>query len=148
MQRDALSFKRVAAFPHHGGNAFVKWIRERDVADDPVLEEREGSDPLSAVDDRVWHHEVAGLYFFTQRADGREGDDGPHADGAEGGDIGAGGYLVRSELVVEAVAGEEGDGDGLAGAGGGVFEDGDGGCRSAPGCGGVERGDLVEVRQV
>ncbi len=148
VQHHALPFQRVAASPHDGRDALVEGVGEGHVADDTVLEEGERPDPLGAIDHRVRHHEVARLDFFAERADGREGDDGPHADGAERRDVGACGHFVRGVLVVDAVAGEEGDGDGLAGAGGGVLEDGDWRGGSAPRGAWVEGGDFVEVGEV
>lgn len=59
---------------------------------------------------------------------------------AQGGDVGAVGDLVGRELVVQAVAGEEGDIDAVVG------EDGDGRGGMAPGGEGVDEGDgLVAV---
>ena len=135
MQNDALPLQRVATLSHQSRDAFVKGVSEWDVADDPILEESERPDPLGAVDDGIRDHEVAGLDLLTETAHGAEGDDGAHADGPEGGDIGAGGDLVGGMLVVDAVPGEEGDWDWFARAGGGVLEDDDWRSRFAPwGC--------------
>jgi len=83
-----------------------------------------------------------------QRAYGAEGDDGADTEAAESGDVGAGGHLVRSNLVVKTMAGDEGDGNRLAVCRGcGVVEDGDGGGGSAPGSGDVEGGDGSETRE-
>jgi hypothetical protein len=115
----------MATLPHQSRDAFVKGVSKWDVANDPVLEECEGPNPLGAVDNGVRDHEVAGLDFLAETAHGAKGDDGAHADGAEGGDVGAGGDLVRGVLVVDAVPGDESDWNWFAGAWGAVFEDDD-----------------------
>lgn len=93
-----------------GGDLGVEGVGEADVADDAVLEEGEGADALCAVDDLVGDDKVHGADVLLQGADGAEGDDGAHAEVAQGGDVGAGGHLVGGQLVVQAVAGQEGDG--------------------------------------
>lgn len=90
-----------------------------------ALEESERPDALGAVDDLIRHHEIPGLDRLLQAAYGRESDDGADADRAERGDVCAGGDLVRCEFVVQAMAGEERDGDGLSRRRRGVVEDGD-----------------------
>ena len=105
MQHNPLSLEAVPAFSHDVREPFVERIGEGDVADDPVLEERERADSLRAVDDRIRDHEVAGLYFFAEGADGAERDDGAYADGPEGGDVSARGDLMRSKLVVDSMSG-------------------------------------------
>lgn len=147
VQRDALAFQTVAALPHNLCNALVKGVAETDVADHAALEEGEGADPLGAVDDLIGHHEVARADLLLQAADGAEGDDGAHADTAEGGNVGAVGHLVRRELVVQAMARQEGDGDGLAGGRGRVVEDGDGRGGLAPRRADVEGRGESEVGQ-
>jgi hypothetical protein len=144
VQAHAIAFQGVAALAHDLRDSLVEGIREADVADHAALEEGEGADALGAVDDLVRDDEVARLDGFLQRADGAEGDDGAHAQAAEGSDVGAGGDLVGRDLVVQAVARQEGNGDGLAAAGG-VVQDGDGRGGSAPGSGRVERGDGGET---
>jgi hypothetical protein len=144
VQAHAVALEAVAALAHDLRDALVEGVREADVADHAALEEGEGADALGAVDDLVGDDEVAGLDGFLQRADGAEGDDGADAQAAQGGDVGAGGDLVGCDLVVQAVARQEGDGDGLA-VGGGVVQDGDGRGGSAPRSGRVERGDGGEA---
>lgn len=146
VQTDAVALQAVAALAHDFGDALVEGVGEADVSDHAALEESEGPDALGAVDDLVRDDEVARLDGFLQTAYGAEGDDGAHAEAAQGGDVGARGNLVRCDLVVQAMAGDEGDGDGLALAGGRVVvEDGDWGGGRAPGGGGLERGDLGEA---
>lgn len=135
----------MRALPDEVAERGVEGVGEGDVGDDAVVEEGKWADPLGAVDNLVGNDEVARFDGFLERADGREGDDGAAAEGAQGGDVGAGGDFVRGELVVGPVAGEEGDGDGVAGSWGGVFEDADGGGGSAPRGGGVESRGVVEV---
>lgn len=135
VEHDAVALHVRGALLHDLSQALIEGVREADVADDATLEEGEGADALGAVDDLVRDDEVHGLDLLLQGADGGEGDDAADADGAQGGDVGAGGHLVRRELVVQAVAGEEGDGHA------GVLEDHDRGGRLAPGRRRVQGGD-------
>ena len=144
VQAHAVALQAVAALAHDLGNSLVKGVREADVADHAALEEGEGADALGAVDDLVGDDEVAGLDGFLQRANGAESDDGADTQATQSGDVGAGGDLVGCDLVVQTVARQEGDGDGLA-VGGGVVQDGDGRGGSAPWSGRVERGDGGEA---
>lgn len=113
--------------------------------DEASFEESPRPDALGAIDDLVRHDEIARSDLLLQAADGGEGDDGADAERAEGGDVGARGDFVRGELVVEAVAGEEGDGGWVPGCGGGVVQDRDWGGGSAPRGRGVEGCDWREV---
>lgn len=148
VQAHAVALEAVATLAHNLGDTLVEGVRETDVADHTALEEGERTDALGAVDDLVGDDKVAGLDLFLQRAYGAEGNDGADTEAAESSDVGAGGHLVRSDLVVETMAGDEGDGDGLAvGRGRGVVEDGDGRGGSAPGSGELEGGDGCEARE-
>jgi hypothetical protein len=80
-----------------------------------------------------------------ETADGAEGDYCSDSDFAERGDVGAHGDFVGCDLVVQAVAGEKGDGDGFTGCRGGVLQDGDGAGRRAPWCRGLEGCDVCEA---
>lgn len=146
VQTHAVTLEAVAALAHDLGNTLVEGIGEADVADHAALEEGERADALGAVNDLVGDDEVAGLDLFLEGAYGAEGDDGADTEATESGDVGAGGNLVRSDLVVETMAGDEGNGDGLAVAGGrGVVEDGDGRGGLAPGSVDVEGGNGGEA---
>lgn len=147
MESHALAFKAVAAFAHDGTDFRVEGVRETYVADHAAFEECEWADSLGAVDDLVGDDEVAGFDGFLEAAYSGEGDDGADAEVAEGGDVGASGDFVGGELVMEAMAGDEGDGDWLACGGRWVVEDGDGRGGSAPGSAWVEGGDVGEVRE-
>lgn len=144
VQDDALALQVLGAAPDDVGNLGVVGVGEGDVADEAVLEEGEGAVALGAVDDLVRDDEVHGADLLAQGADGGEADDGAHAQRPQGGDVGAGGDLVRRELVVLAVAGQEGDGHAA------VFEDQDRRRRITPGrqrvyaCDGHVAVDLVE----
>lgn len=147
MQRDALALEAVPALADDLGQLLVEGVAEAHMADHTLLEEGEGPHALGAVDDLVGHHEVARADLLLQRADGGEGDDGAHAEVAQGGDVGLVLDLVRRVLVVEAVAREEGDGHGLAGAGRVVLQDADGRRRLAPRRVDVEPGGEREAGQ-
>lgn len=135
VEHDAVAFHGRGTLLDDLREARVEGVRETDVADYAALVEGEGPDALGAVDDLVGNDKVHGLDLLAQGADGREGDDGAHADGAKGGDVGARGNLVGGKLVVETVAGEEGDGVAV------VLEDHEGGGGRAPRGDGVEGGD-------
>ena len=135
VQDDAVAAHGGRALLNDGAQLGVERVRETDVANDAALEEGEGAHALGPVDDLVRDDKVHRLDLLAQGADGGEGDDGAHADGAQGGDVGARVDLVRRDLVVDAVAGEEGDGDAR------VLEDHDGARGLAPGGVDVERGD-------
>ena len=87
----------------------IEGVSKADVTDDTALEEGERADALGAVDDLIRDNKVHGLDLLLERAYGGEGDDGSDADVTQGRDVGAVGDLVRRELVVDAMAGQEGD---------------------------------------
>ncbi|KAK0935574.1 hypothetical protein LTR29_012887 [Friedmanniomyces endolithicus] len=126
----------VSTFLHELREPGLKGIRETHVAYPTPLEKSERSDPLRAVDNLVRDDKVAGFDLLLQATDCAESDDGADTEAAEGGDVGAVGDFVGRELMVQAVAGDEGDGDWFGAGGGGVVEDGDWGGGGAPG--GVE----------
>lgn len=125
----------MSALAHHLGDCLIERIGKPDVAHDAAVEKGEWADALGAVDDLVWDDEVARLDVLLQRADGGEGDDAAHAEGAERRDVGAVRDLMGRERVVCAVAREEGN-HGVA-----VGEDGDRGGGGAPRCRNVQGGD-------
>ena len=108
--RARLHLQALAATADEGGEALVEGVGKGNVRDDACLEEGEGPDAFGAVDDMVGDDKVARLDGLLEGADGAEGDDAADAEGAEGRDVGSCGDFVRGVLVVEAVAGEEGDG--------------------------------------
>ena len=142
MQPHPLPLKRMPTSPHNLGNSFIKRIRKPHVSHDPALKKCKRPHALRPVDNLVRHHKVARLDLFLQGAHGAEGDDAAHAEGPEGSDVRPAGYFVRGERVVDAVPGEEGDGDGV------VCEDGDGGGGGAPGGSDCEGGDGREAFKV
>jgi hypothetical protein len=135
VEHDAVAVEVLGARLDDLSQTGVKGVRETDMADNTALEESERPDALGAIDDLVGNDKVHGLDLLAQGADCGEGDDAADADVAQGGDAGAVGHLVGRELVVQAVAGEEGD------VGAVVGEDVDGRGRRAPGRDGVEHGD-------
>jgi hypothetical protein len=145
VQDHTLSLQTVSASPHNLSNALIERIAKRNVADNASLEEGERPDTLGAVDDLVWNNKIAGLDLLLQAADGGKGNDGADADGAESGNVGPGGDLVGSDLVVCAVSAKEGDGNSLFAVL--VVQDGDRGGGSAPWRRDVERGNLGEARE-
>lgn len=135
MQDNAITLKAVSALAHHLGDALIEGVTEGDVGDNAALEESPRAHALGAVNDLVRDDKVTGLDFLLQTADGGESNDAADANGAQGGDVGASGNLMRSDLVVQAVAAQEGDGDNLVVVLTLVVQNGDGRGRSAPrGC--------------
>lgn len=126
VQHDAVALQAVPARPHNFGHALIERVRKANVRDGTALEECKWPDTLGPIDHLVRDDEVAGLDLLLQTADGREGDDGAHADGSQGGDVRTGGDLMGRDLVVQAVAAEEGHGELLAVVRTLVVEDGDG----------------------
>lgn len=135
MQDDAVALHALGAALHNSGQCCVKGVREPDVADDAALTKGEGADTLGPVDDLVGDDKIHGLDLLLEGAHGREGNDTSHAHVAEGSNVGSVGDLVRRELVVEAVAGKEGNVDAFVG------EDADGRGGRAPGRHGIQLGD-------
>jgi hypothetical protein len=126
VQDNTVTLETVAALAHHLGNTLIEGVTEGDVSDNAALEESPRPYTLGTVNDLVRDDEVAGLDLLLQTADGREGDYATDTDGAQSSDVGAGGNLMRGDLVVRAVAAEEGDGDDLAVVLTLVVQDGDG----------------------
>lgn len=135
MQSRSLALHGAGAGLDNGGQLGVEGVGEANVADEALLEECEGAHALCAVDDLVGDDKVHGLDMLLEGADGTEGDDAAHADVPQGGDVGARGHLMGRELVVGAVAREEGDGHAV------VLEDLDRGRGVAPWRQGVDGRD-------
>lgn len=135
MQSRPLALHGTSAGLDHGCQLGVEGIGEADVADEALLEEGEGPHALCAVDNLVRDDKVHGLDVLLEGADCAEGDDAAHPDVPQGGDVGARGDLMGRELVVGAVAREEGDGHAV------VLEDLDRSRGVAPWCQGVDGGD-------
>lgn len=139
MEHNSVALHVLGACLDDLGETRIEWIGEADVADDTALEEGKGADALCSVDGLVGHDKVHGLNLLLQRPDGGEGHDAPHADVAKGGNVGSVGHLVRRELMVQAVAREEGDVGAL------VREDLDRRRGSAPGRLRVDNGHGLEA---
>jgi hypothetical protein len=63
----------------------------------------------------VGDDKVARSYFFLQRSNGGEGDDGAHTDVSQRGYVGLVLDLMRRKFVVKAMSRDERDRNGLAG---------------------------------
>jgi hypothetical protein len=116
----------MPALPYNLGQLLVKGIPESNVANHAPLEEGKWPDALGAINDLVWDDKIARLDLLLERTNGREGDDGAHANVSQRSNVGSVLDLMGRKLVVEAVTRQEGNGDRLAGGGGGVLEDADG----------------------
>lgn len=148
VQDDTLTLQAVSTGPDDLGNTLIEGVTEGNVSDDAALEEGEGTDTLGAVDDLVGNDKITGLDLLLQATDGGEGDDGADTDGAQSGDVGAGRDLVGSNLVVQTVTAQEGDGDRLVVVGALVVQDGNGGGGGAPRSRDVQRRNLGEAREL
>jgi len=148
VQDDTVTVEAVSAFAHHLGDTLIEGVTEGNVGDYTALEESPWPDALGAVNDLVGDDEVAGLDLLLQTSDRGESNDGADTNRAKGSNVGAGGDLVGSDLVVRTVAAQESNCDGLAVVLALVVEDGDGGGGSAPRGFDSQRGDLGESRQL
>lgn len=148
VQHHTLTLQAVSTGPHDLGDTLVEGVTEGNVSDHAALEEGEGTDTLGAIDDLVGNDEIAGLDLLLQATDGGEGNDGANTDGAQSSNVGAGGNLVGSDLVVQTVTAQEGDGDRLVVVGALVVQDGDGGGGGAPRSRDVQRRNLSEAGEL
>lgn len=135
----------MSTLAHHLGDALVKGVGKGDVANHAALEVSPWPHALGTVNDLVGDDKVTRLDRLLETADSREGNDAPHPDGAQGGNVCAGRDLVRGELVVRAVAAQECDGDGLVIVLALVVQDGDWRGGLAPGCWYGQRSYLRET---
>lgn len=148
MQNDPVTLQAVSAFPHDLGDTLVKGISEGDVGDHTPLEVGPWPHTLGTVNDLVRNDKVARLDCLLETTDSREGDDAPDPDGAQSGNVRAGGNLVRGDLVVRAVSAQECDSNGLVVVFALVVQDGDRGGGFTPGSRDRQRGNLGEAREL
>lgn len=148
VQNHPFPFETVSAFPNNVTDSFVERVGERDVDHEPILEKGVRSDALCTVDDLVGDDKVSRLDLLRQTPRRAEGDDTPDPELAEGGDVCSHRDFRRVELVVGAVSGQKGHGDGFPGRRGRVFQNRDGGRRSTPRGLDVQDRRLVEVWEV
>jgi hypothetical protein len=125
MQDDTLAFKAMATLPDHIPDILVEGVREGDVQDEAILEEREGTDSFGTIDGLVRDDEITRLDFLGQRTRRRKRNDRSNPQFPQSGDVCSHGDLGRVVLVVDAVASEKRDGDRLARRGRWVFENRD-----------------------
>ena len=144
MEHDAVALQTVSALPHDLGDTLIEGVSEGDVGDHAALKVGPWPEALGAVDDLVGDDKVARLDFLLETTNSRESNDAPHTNGAQGSDVRAGRDLMRSELVVQAVAAQEGNGDGLVIVLAVVVQNGDGRRGLAPGRRHGQGGDLGE----
>lgn len=145
MEDDSIALQAVSAFADHLGNTLIEGIAEGNVCDNTPLEEGPRPEPLGAVNDLIRHDEIARLDLLLQTTDGGESNNASDADGAQSGNVRAGRDLVGSQLVVQAVSAQEGNGDGLGIVLAVVVQDGDRGRGLTPGRRDGERGNLSET---
>lgn len=74
-----------------------------------ALEEAGRANAFGAINNLGGEDKVAGGYFFTERADSTEGEDGADAEVFKGGDVGARGDGRGGDIVMFAMASDEGD---------------------------------------
>lgn len=145
MKGHTIAFQAVSASPDNLGDTLIKWVAEGNVSHDTFLEECKRSDTLGAVDDLVGNHEITGLDLLLQAANGGEGDDGADTDGTQGSNVGAGRDFVGRNLMVQAMATEEGNSDKLASVGALVVKNANRRGGVAPGSRDRQRSNLGEA---
>lgn len=133
MQDNTITLKAVSALANHLGDTLIEGVTEGNVSDNTTLEEGPWTNALSAVNDLVRNDKIAGLDLLLETANSGESNNATDTNGAQSGDVGAGGNFMGSDLVVGAVAAQEGDGDDLAIVLALVVQDGDGRGGVAPG---------------
>jgi hypothetical protein len=107
VQHDTISLQTVSTSPDYLGNPLVEWVTEGNMSNCASLKEGKWPDSLRSINNLIRNDEVTRLDVLLQTADGGEGDDSPHADGPQSGNIGAGRNLVGGNLVVKAVTAQE-----------------------------------------
>lgn len=147
MQDHPVALQTVATLPDHIADILVKRVGKRHMQDKALVEEGEGPDALCAIDGLVRHDKVSRLDLFGERARRGKGNDGPHAQFPQRGDVGSHGDLRRVVFVVDAVARHKRNGDRLPRRRRGVLEDRDRRRRLAPWRVDVYHRDLGEVLQ-
>jgi hypothetical protein len=105
----------MSTHSHHFSNFLIEWIRKRDMVDNAILEEGKRTDAFGAVNDLIGDDEVPWFDLFLQTTNSGEGDNRPHANEAEGRDVSASRYFMRSILMVQAMTSEKGNRYRLAG---------------------------------
>ena len=134
MQHHPLTIQRVAALPHNIPHTIIKRIRKRHMQNEPALKESERSNTLRPVDNLIWNHKVARLDLLGKTTRGAERNDTSDTKFSEGGNVRAHRNFSRVMLVVNAVPGQESDGDRFAGRRRRVFKNSDIRARLAPWC--------------
>jgi hypothetical protein len=109
VKNDTVTLEALCAPLDNLSELAVEGVSKPDVTDNTALEEGERANALGAVDDLIRDNKIHGLDLLLERAYGGEGDDGADADVTQGCNVGAVGHLVRSELVVDAMASQESD---------------------------------------
>lgn len=115
MKVHVFTLEAVTKLSHNSTELLVEGVGKANMANHTLLEEGEGTNTLSTVNDLVGHDKVAGLDLLLQTANSREGDDGTDTERAKSGNVGASRDLMRSNLMVQTVTRQESDGDVLAG---------------------------------
>lgn len=148
MQDDTITLEAVSALAHHLGDTLIEWVTEGDVSDNTALEESPRAHALGTINHLVGDDKVTGLNLLLETADGGESNDAADTDRAQRGDVGTGGNLMGSDLVVQAVAAQEGDGDNLVVVLTLMVQNSDGRGRNAPGSCDIQRSHLSEAGQL
>lgn len=115
MQNDTIALHVSSTSLDNLSKTSIKGVCEANMANNTTLEKGKRTNTLCTINDLIRNDKVHGLDVFLEGADGGKGDDASYADMSKSGNVGSVGDLVRSELVVDAVAGEEGDVNALVG---------------------------------
>lgn len=133
MESHTVTLQTVSTLADNLGDTLIEGVTEGNVRNHAALEVGPWPHTLGTVNDLVRDDKVTGLDSLLQTADSRESNNAADTDGAQSSDVGAGRDLVRSDLVVGAMAAQESNSDNLVIVLAVVVEDGDGGRRLAPG---------------
>lgn len=133
MESHTVTLQAVSALADNLGDTLVEGITEGNVRNHAALEVGPWPHTLGTVNDLVGDDKVTGLDSLLETADSGESNNATDADGAESSDVGAGRDLVRSDLVVGAMAAQERNSDKLVIVLAVVVEDSDRRRRLAPG---------------
>jgi hypothetical protein len=148
VQNDTVTLQAVSALAHDLGDALIEGVAEGNVCNRTTFEVSPWSHTLGTVNNLVGDNKVTGLDFLLQTADGGESNDAANTDGAQSGDVGTGRNLMRSNLMVGAVAAQESNRDNLVIVLAVVVQDGDGRGGFAPGSGDGQGSNLSESREL
>lgn len=137
----------MSASPDYLGDLLIERIGEGNMGNNAALKESPRPKALGTVNHLVRNDKVSRFDLFLQAPNCGEGDDGSHANRAQGGNVGSGRDLVRRELMVQTMATEKSHRDYLSIMKALVVQDGDGRRGVAPRRRDGQGSNLCETRE-